>query len=418
MHAHLNGKILLVIAMMVSVLGVAQEAQWEEWLLRSASRVSASAQKFYNGSRGEFYSELRNIELALKPFPKNISPDLKKRIMRLRNYAEEVLLETKPGHGLGFRVPDAQYFEETSQFTSIPDFLLTSEFLKLVSSAETLEQAKAILAKQNEKRPLDQQLTYFSYRSRHLGTPDSPQSFGRLLIVVPGNPVKWVQFGVPDPGRGFTVRNVSVVSVYTKPNGEKVTYLKDHFRTFENKKVKYIRSRFEETNTSDNCVSCHKSGILPIFPVKDSVPVEELERVKQVNKMFKSYGPPNFGSEYVDISRFGPGLGDASRETLRNRLEENFSSEQIRSAMNCGACHSHNSLGAMSFPFDRTILQSYILSGEMPPKTKLNESDLRLLHDYLLKEYFNTSSNRPGVFVRWLAGMDLEKNCANLLLDN
>ena len=123
------------------------------------------------------------------------------------------------------------------QYVEIPDFLLTPEFLREVSRFETLNQAKALLRKINETRSRDHQLIFFSYRSRHLGTPDNDDSFLRLLIVVPGNaaqrlPEKWVQFGVPDPRARAPVRNVSVVSALAAPDGTTNIYFKDNFRTY------------------------------------------------------------------------------------------------------------------------------------------------------------------------------------------
>src|SRR6202008_4470166 len=112
--------------------------------------------------------------------------------------------EAMPDHELGFSVPDRQYFAETSKFVEIPEILRSQVFLRLVSRSETLEQAKEILRRINATRTPAEQLLFFSYRSRHLGTPDNDDSKLRFLIVVPGNPQqsvpeKWVQFGVADP---------------------------------------------------------------------------------------------------------------------------------------------------------------------------------------------------------------------------
>jgi len=70
----------------------------------------------------------------------------------------------------------------------IPEFLLDQQFLRAVSRYETLERAKAFLRQLNAKRDLAEQLIFFSYKSRHLGTPDNDASYGRLLIIVPGMP--------------------------------------------------------------------------------------------------------------------------------------------------------------------------------------------------------------------------------------
>ena len=115
-------------------------------------------------------------------------------------YIETISLDRQPDHELGFLVPDEQYFAETRAFVQIPPFLLDQGFLKSVSRFETLERAKSFLRLLNSKREPAEQLIFFSYKSRHLGTPDNDDSFRRLLVVVPGSaekgvPEKWVQFG-------------------------------------------------------------------------------------------------------------------------------------------------------------------------------------------------------------------------------
>ncbi len=116
-------------------------------------------------------------------------------------YVETVSLDRQQDHELGFLVPDEQYFAETRRFVEIPEFLLEQDFLRSVSRYETLARAKSFLRELNALRDPADQLIFFSYQSRHLGTPDNDASRRRLLIIVPGNvakglPDKWVQFGV------------------------------------------------------------------------------------------------------------------------------------------------------------------------------------------------------------------------------
>ena len=107
-------------------------------------------------------------------------------ILNSSEYIKTLSLDRQPEHELGFSVPDSVYFSETRPYVAIPDFLLTPTFLRAVSRYETLPQAKAILQELNAHRSVDDRLLFFSYESRHLGTPDTPESFRRLLIVVPG----------------------------------------------------------------------------------------------------------------------------------------------------------------------------------------------------------------------------------------
>src|SRR5215831_16996401 len=242
--------------------------------------------------------------------------DFVKRYPEFVEYANLLALARRGDHELGFEVSDKEYFAETSQYTTIPDFLLTPQFLRAVSRFETLAQAKALLREMNAARGTDEQLIFFSYTSRHLGTPDNPDSYRRLLIVAPGNPAKhvpekWVQFGIADPGKPRSVRNVSVVAVVPAPNQTTNVYFKDYFRTYRRGGAINIRGRWELGEGDDNCVSCHKSGVLPIFPVAGSVRREELALVEAVNERFRAYDTARFGG-YIDASKFGPGLGSTT----------------------------------------------------------------------------------------------------------
>ena len=144
-----------------------------------------------------------------------------------------------------------------------------------------------------------------------MGTPDNDNSYRRLLIVVPGNPSlnipeKWVQFGIPNPRSRVAIRNMSVVAVVTGPENTTTTYFKDYFRTYRRNGKVEVNGRWELGEGDDNCVKCHKSGVLPIFPVDGSVSEDEKAVVEEVNKRFLTYGAPRFG-KYLDVSKFGPG---------------------------------------------------------------------------------------------------------------
>ena len=122
---------------------------------------------------------------------------------------------------------------------------------------ETLPKAKAILRAINATRSANEQLLFFSYESRHLGTPDNDNSYRRLLIVVPGNPSlkipeKWVQFGIPDPRSRVAIRNMSVVAVVTGPENTTNTYFKDYFRTYRRNGKVEVNGRWELGEGDDN----------------------------------------------------------------------------------------------------------------------------------------------------------------------
>ena len=324
------------------------------------------------------------------------------------DYIQAASLDQQPDHDLGFTVPDGQYFRETSQYVQIPEFLLDQDFLRWVSRYETLERAKSFLRRLNSQRSPGDRLIFFSYTSRHLGTPDNDDSYRRLLIVVPGDagkgvPEKWVQFGVTDPRERVRVRNVSVVSVVPDSDGRFNTYFKDSYRTYHRDGSISIKGRWELGYGDDNCARCHKSGILPIFPVDGSVTPDEEQAVSAVNQRFRSYGTPRFG-KYLDETRFGPGLSSATWPERNRRFGKGFSQTPVGLAMKCASCHRPEGLGSLNWPMDPVVISSYIKGGQMPIGEKLQPRERNELYENLIQEYFATGDANPGILKSWLLG--------------
>jgi hypothetical protein len=333
------------------------------------------------------------------------SPDFISRYPEFIQYVKLLTLALDENHELGFEVTDATYFSETSAFTSIPEFLLTPSFLKAVRAFETLPQAKALLREMNKTRALNDQLLFFSYDSRHLGTPDNPDSFRRLLIVVPGNtaqhtPEKWVQFGIADPRRPASVRNISVVAVMPAANETTQVYFKDFYRTYRKDGSIAVKGRWELGEGDDNCVSCHKSGVLPIFPVKGSLSNDEIAIADKINERFLSYGPARFDN-YLDTTKFGPGFGSARPGAARSARSGNA---------NCNDCHHANDMGPLNWPMDSTIISSFIEGGKMPMGATLGRAARTQLYQRLVTEYFAIDNARPGILKAWLLGRSREHN--------
>jgi hypothetical protein len=331
-------------------------------------------------------------------------------------YVETISLDRQVDHELGFNVPDKQYFDETRRLVEIPAYLLQPAFLKLVSRWETLDKAKAFLRQLNSARAANDQLVFFSYISRHLGTPDNDDSFRRLLIVVPGNaalgvPDKWVQFGISDPGQRVLTRNLSVVSALTKADGTFDAYFKDYFRTYSRKKSITIKGRWDLGYGDDNCAQCHKSGVLPIFPDAGSVSPAELEAVEIVNARFRSYGSPRFGG-YLDQTKLGPGLSTAAPEDRNHRFGKDFAATNISRAMTCQSCHNPQRLGSLNWPMDPMILSSYVEGGQMPFGMTLKNVERRRLYENLIEEYFATDKANPGILKSWLLGQRVNNDRA------
>ena len=383
------------------------ESEPDAWVTGRVNALVLAARRAYESDRaqGAYGRTLDGIARAMEQCRLADDSAFVKRYPEFVGYIKTLSLERQPDHELGFSVPDSFYFSETRAYVTIPDFLLTPNFLRAVSRFATLRQAKAMLEGINAGRSVDDQLIFFSYQSRHLGTPDNPNSFWRLLIVVPGNaaqgvPEKWVQFGVPDPKARAPVRNVSVVSVVPSADGTTNAYFKDYFRTFRRNGSITIKGRWELGEGDDNCALCHKSGILPIFPVSGTVSRDELAKVGMVNERFLKYVRPRF-DKYLDASKLGPGLGATGASTL---VSASFDKKMGSDGVKCDACHQPSGLGALNWPMDRTLISSYVKGGQMPFGFALSSLERNRLYTKIIQDYFAIDGKSPGTLKAWLLG--------------
>ena len=386
------------------------KARPDAWVAAKVDALVLAARRAYESDNAlpAYERVLDGITSTIRQCKLAENKDFIGRYRAFVEYVDTAALDRRPDHELGFLVTDEQYFAGTRQFVEIPDFLLDQTFLRSVSRFETLARAKSFLRQLNSKRDPAEQLIFFSYTSRHLGTPDNDNSYGRLLIVVPGNaekgvPDKWVQFGVPDPGARARVRNVSVVSAVAGPGGTYSPYFKDFYRTYRRDGSITVTGRWELGEGDDNCAQCHKSGILPIFPVRGSVNASEQPAVLVVNERFRTYGSPRFGS-YLDPTKLGPGLSAASLEDREQRFGARFGETQAAKAMVCSSCHNPERLGSFNWPMDKIIISSFVKGGQMPFGHELKVTDRRELYAKLVQEYFATDKDNPGILKSWLLG--------------
>ena len=387
------------------------KAQPDVWARRSVNALVVAARAWYERDSAQSTYERVIDRIASEVDKCRLAADagLRDRYPEFLGYVAMLALSRQPDHELGFNVADRVYFAETRQYVEIPDFLLTPAFLQAVSRYETLPQAKAMLRQLNSARPPDDQLLFFSYESRHLGTPDNPDSYRRLLIVVPGNaaarvPEKWVQFGVAEPrARPSSVRNVSVVAALAGAEGTTNVYFKDYFRSYRRNGSITVKGRWELGYGDDNCAQCHKSGVLPIFPEAGSVSRDEQAMVATVNARFLNYRRPRF-DRYLDASKLGPGLGSIRNTEQPPFFEPGRTSHFGADGKTCAACHHAEGLGALNWPMDRVLISSYVKGGQMPRGYKLTAPERSRLYQKLIQDYFAIDEGNPGILKGWLLG--------------
>lgn len=404
---------LIALCLMICSQAIVQaDDQSDQWTLNQIDRLVSAAHAACesNPRLPAYHKLLRQLTTTMEREKLRENADFLRRWPRFVEYVETASLDTRPDHQLGFNVTDKRYFAETRNYVQIPSFLLDPEFLRWASRSETLEKAKHYLTGLNTSREPEQRLTFFSYRSRHLGTPDNNDSFLRLLVVVPGDadqraPEKWVQFGVTDAGEKNLVRNISVVSALLNGDGSFDSYFKDYYRIYRRGEPIQIKGRWELGYGDDNCAQCHKTGVLPIFAEEHSVAADEEQAVQQVNKRFRSYGRPRFG-KYLDEQKFGPGLASADPATRSQRFGSAFVNSPVAGAMICSRCHQEQKLGELNWPLSPKVVRSFIRGGKMPPHQELNASQRNELYTKLLEEYFATDAANPGILKSWLLGND------------
>jgi hypothetical protein len=185
---------------------------------------------------------------------------------------------------------------------------------------------------------------------------------------------------------------MSVVAVVPGPEQTTNAYFKDYFRTYWRNGSVTVKGRWELGYGDDNCVKCHKSGVLPIFPVNGSVSENEKAVVEAVNQRFLTYGAPRFG-RYLDASKFGPGLGSV-RPTPNTR----------HPTPTCSSCHQPAGLGWLNWPMDSVLISSFVEGGRMPMGSNLKEWESTELYQQLIDDYFSIDQTRPGILKAWLLG--------------
>src|SRR2546421_2495334 len=118
--------------------------QHDRWVVASVDTLVRAAWAAYESEdRLLAYQRIVNhIAGEMKQCNMATDREFNDRYPEFVEYLRLLSLATRDDHELGFEVSDKEYFAETSQYTTIPDFLLTPRFLRSVSRFETLSQAK------------------------------------------------------------------------------------------------------------------------------------------------------------------------------------------------------------------------------------------------------------------------------------
>ena len=394
--------------------------EWGIWRTRLSTNLTRAMREIYRSGNlvkharpvvdewNKCDSEMNHTASTVQTCLKNLS-----------TYVNALSLRTAKHYLSGYRISDASYHQKADRMTDIPAELQSPSLLENVTTFGGLSLAKGYLEGLNRAKSDDRKLIFFSYKSQHLGTPDNDKAFGRLLVVVPGNPEKWIQYGVPEFPRQ-SVKNVSVVAVEKTADGKQNVYFKDRalIRNSDGRLVP--KGRFELGVGADACMDCHKSGVNPIFPAPGSVSADELSLIDEVNQRLHTYLPPSFDGNY-DPGWFGPGVGTSRpgassdvlnqrvRQALRKHGEPASNAQVVSLAKNvtCAQCHQPRFLEPLNAPLNAKLLNSYVVGGKMPPGAGLTFPERQALVDVIVDDYFSSELPENGVLMDWL----LEAKC-------
>ena len=346
-------------------------------------------------------------------------------------------------HTLGMPVTDLQYWNIASPYVGFPDLIKSQKFLAFMSNPKTYKDAIDMINSQNQNLPAEQQWKTLFFQAQFITTVDPAHTYGRLLIYIPnvavgqsGTADQWVLFGVATPGTLASVpmQSVSMFTIYRGASNPDytTTYFSDFLRTQDPQSGNYsIMSNFTLPNDpSHNCYQCHKSSALPIHPAieydfdanKALVPkTVGIGNVADfVNGRIMGYGQPNFTPQ--DTRGYGPCLGPSSHarsdEFIKSATQginlPLASYDHVRNAMICSSCHDSfatinypqaicTDLDAGAFVGGKSMVQTYVEQGYMPPGSSLTTVEKQALWKCLYKEYYDPGTN-SGTFVEWLKG--------------
>ena len=92
----------------------------------------------------------------------------------------------------------------------------------------------------------------------------------------------------------------------------------------------------------------------------------------------------------------------ASVESRTRRFGAGFPESVVGRAMTCAACHHQERLGALNWPMDSVLIESFVTAGRMPQGHKLTIPQRNELYRKLIQEYFAIDDANPGILKTWL----------------
>jgi hypothetical protein len=392
---------------------------WQAWLNRNVSALVLEDIKISTVPYGTYsYTNQPHLEIIskkikecrlLQPILFTTDSPVPMCLNNLENYSQEMF---KVSHDGLYDFTKDYPANNNVESTKFDPLLKNDEFLISITDLFDFSQARKVIEKINKQvAPFEKwQIAEFDGHSFNEAPHDSPR---RLIVMIPGNPQKFILVGIQNP---FTAGNIVETSaVFTKPNGKKIFY------QGEETHLKYVVDANHKSSVkvdwikSGTCYQCHANGLNAIYHTnKESLS----EGGIAINNYIKQTGPievsPNF-----DINKLGPSYGETSPERNRLRTLEFFSkcsdgaiknqadADKIKKLMNCMSCHDGETRNII-IPANNHLMRRLVLDGHMP---KTNNSLTLPERESLLKclkyEYNNSfvdaqGKTNPSILEAWL----------------
>ena len=351
----------------------------------------------------------------------------------LRRFVAAVSQQARRRFRFGFSISDRAYVQRSRVATALPPLLGSQRLLQLMKHPDGYAKALRLIQHANTRRAQREHWSAVFYQSRFLRSADQ-RTYGRLLVVVPGAPIRWIQYGITTPGMNpaTPMNSISVVAI-----DHSEAFWMDNWRIYRDDRIE-VAPRVMAGHGNVNCYNCHKTPVVPIHPnveytlnKRGALVVARTGAgplVRRLNRAIRGYGPASFGG-LLDPQSYGPPLGDPDRPrsaAFWTRCTRRYSLDaaalvRVKRALACAKCHDGSYLSPINFPQalhtdqDHDVLRhpdsgrsmalvpTYVRAGWMPPQSALRPVEREALINCLMMDYYDSTA-RTGALVDWLRG--------------
>ena len=358
-------------------------------------------------------------------------------LSNLERFTTSKMWQETEGHSLGLSMSDDEYFASvpSTQYFTLPDFLMNQEMLQLLDAWDSKQGIDKILEQVDRHNAglnyQSQRVLAIAYRSQNIPSPDDTQSLSRFLFYIPGDEYsQFVQFALRDRISSPHGQSISMIVVQTKEPGSgepldsALVYFNDLYRVRQGEQVHLSTRQKENSGRLENCLRCHSTPVLPVKP--DPVFFDSArfgKALAEVNQIINHYGSSKAAGFAPNSD--GPGLLEGVtvtdalvKECAGSLLASSESISRVATAMNCASCHNGKTRGQLTLsamspnqlPLGGNLISHYVQRTKtMPPGADLSDLEREALvaclsytYSRTLRRRANNKQDKSGSLERWL----------------